>query len=293
MLPTLRFSRLAFLALAFLSPALPALAQTAPAQSVSRPVQTADDPWLYKGSDLVHDDKWKFGRLSNGLRYAVRKNGVPPGQVSIRVRIDAGSLMEKDSERGFAHLIEHLSFRGSVYVPDGESKRVWQRLGVTFGSDSNAATTFTSTTYKLDLPNATEAGLDESFKILAGMMSGPALTQQALTAERPVVLAEQREQPGPQVRMQDAMLDLIFAGQPLANREPIGTVETLNAATPATVQAFHDRWYRPERAVVIAIGDVDPAMLEAMVVKHFSAWKGVGVAPATPDFGKPTIPLEF
>jgi zinc protease len=288
MLSILRFPRFAFLALALLSPALPALAQTAPAPEAARPVQTADDPWLYKGSDLVHDDQWKFGRLSNGVRYAVRKNGVPPGQVSVRVRMDVGSLMEKDSERGFAHLIEHLSFRGSVYVPDGESKRVWQRLGVTFGSDSNASTTFISTTYKLDLPNATEAGLDESFKILAGMMSGPALTQQALTAERPVVLAEQREQPGPQVRMQDAMLDLIFAGQPLANREPIGTVETLNAATPAAVQAFHDRWYRPERAVVIAIGDVDPAMLEAMVVKHFSAWKGVGPAPTSPDFGKPT-----
>ncbi|WP_213979152.1 M16 family metallopeptidase [Sphingomonas sp. dw_22] len=288
MLSTQRFPRLAFLALALLSPALPAQAQTAPAQTAARPVQTADDPWLYKGSDLVHDDQWKFGRLSNGVRYAVRRNGVPPGQVSIRVRIDAGSLMEKDSERGFAHLIEHLTFRGSVYVPDGESKRVWQRLGVTFGSDSNASTTFTSTTYKLDLPNATPAGLDESFKILSGMMSGPALTQQALTAERPVVLAEQREQPGPQVRMQDAMLDLAFAGQPLADREPIGTVETLNAATPAAVQAFHDRWYRPERAVVIAIGDVDPAVLEAMVVKHFSDWKGVGPAPANPDFGKPT-----
>src|ERR1700754_2641996 len=116
MLSNLRFPRLAFLALALLSPALPAQAQTAPAQTASRPVQTADDPWLYKGSDLVHDDEWKFGRLSNGVRYAVRKNGVPPGQVSIRVRIDAGSLMEKDSERGFAHLIEHLTFRGSVYV---------------------------------------------------------------------------------------------------------------------------------------------------------------------------------
>jgi len=288
MLSILRFPRFAFLALALLSPALPAAAQTAPAPATARPVQTADDPWLYKGSDLVHDDEWKFGRLSNGVRYAVRKNGVPPGQVSVRVRMDVGSLMEKDSERGFAHLIEHLSFRGSVYVPDGESKRVWQRLGVTFGSDSNASTTFVSTTYKLDLPNANEAGLDESFKILAGMMSGPALTQQALTAERPVVLAEQREQPGPQVRMQDAMLDLIFAGQPLANREPIGTVETLNAATPETVQAFHDRWYRPERATVIAIGDIDPAVLEAMIVKHFSAWKGVGPAPVNPDFGKPT-----
>ncbi len=284
---SLQRAPLALLAFVAFAPALPAQAQTAPQQTATRPVQTADDPWLYKNSDLVHDDAWKFGRLPNGVRYAVRRNGVPPGQVSVRVRMDVGSLMETDSERGYAHLLEHLSFRGSVHVPDGESKRVWQRLGVTFGSDSNATTTFTATTYKLDLPMATPAGLDESFKILAGMMSGPQLTQKILDSERPVVLAEGREQPGPQKRLQDAMLDLMFAGQPVAQREPIGTVEALTAATPATVQAFHDRWYRPERAVVIAIGDVDPALLEQMVVKHFSDWRGTGPAVPSPDFGKP------
>jgi len=94
--------------------------------------------WLYKGSDIVPDAGWHFGTLSNGVRYAVRRNGVPPGQVSIRVRMDAGSLMETDSERGYAHLIEHLSFRGSEFVPDGEAKRIWQRFGATFGSDNNA-----------------------------------------------------------------------------------------------------------------------------------------------------------
>ena len=88
-------------------------------------------PWLYKGSDLPQDKMWKFGRLANGLRFAVRRNGVPPGQVAVRVRIDAGSLNEQAPERGFAHLIEHLSFRGSQHVPDGEAKRIWQRLGAT------------------------------------------------------------------------------------------------------------------------------------------------------------------
>jgi zinc protease len=291
MLLSSRLSRSALLALSLFGLALPATAQqTAPAKpdlTVARPIQTADDPWLYKGSDIWQDPEWVFGRLPNGLRYAVRKNGVPPGQVAVRVRIDAGSLMEKDSERGYAHLLEHLSFRGSVHVPDGESKRIWQRLGVTFGSDSNAQTTFTHTVYKLDLPSADTAGLDESFKILSGMMSGPTLDAKALNAERPVVLAEAREQPGAQKRMQDAMFDLMFAGQPLANREPIGTTETLNAATPESVRAFHQRWYRPERAVVVAVGDVDTATLEAMIVKYFSDWKGEGPAPAKPDFGKP------
>ncbi|MBO9714876.1 M16 family metallopeptidase [Sphingomonas sp.] len=290
MLPFSRAFRPLALALSLLGFAVPALAQQAgdPPKLVHRPVQTAADPWLYQKSDIPQDPEWHFGRLPNGVRYAVRKNGVPPGQVSIRVRIDAGSLMEQDSERGFAHLLEHLSFRGSVYVPDGESKRIWQRLGVTFGSDSNAQTTFTSTVYKLDLPNADPAGLDESFKILSGMMYGPAITAQSLGAERPVVLAEGREQPGPQKRMADALYDLMFAGQPLAQREPIGTVEALNAATAETVKAFHDRWYRPERAVVVAVGDVDPAILEGLIQKYFSDWKGAGPAPAAPDFGKPS-----
>ncbi len=243
--------------------------------------------WLYKGSDLTRDPEWKFGTLPNGVRFAVRKNGVPPGQVSVRVRIDAGSLNETDDERGYAHFIEHLSFRGSEYVPDGEAKRVWQRFGATFGSDTNAQTTPTSTTYKLDLPSATEAGLDESLKILSGMMEKPVLTDATVTAERPVVLAEQREQPGPQVRIGDAVRSTFFAGQPLADRSPIGSIKTLEAATGASIKAFHDRWYRPENTVVIISGDMDPTLFGRLVVKNFADWKGAGPFTPAPSFGKP------
>ena len=243
--------------------------------------------WLYKGSDITPDPGWRFGTLSNGLRYAVRRNGVPPWQVSIRVRIDAGSLMETDSERGYAHLIEHLSFRGSEFVPDGEAKRIWQRFGATFGSDNIAETTFTGTTYKLDLPSATEGGLDESMKILAGMVEKPNITAAALNAERPAVLAERRESLGPQTHFSDVMFSTLFAGQPVAQRQPIGTLETLNAATADSVRAFHDRWYRPERAVVVVSGDMDPALFEKLVAQHFGSWQGIGPKPAEPDFGKP------
>lgn len=251
------------------------------------PPEQRDTPWLYRGSDIPQDPLWTFGTLPNGVRYAVRRNGVPPGQVSIRVRVDAGSLMERDSERGFAHLLEHLTFRESQYVGDGESRRIWQRMGVTFGSDSNASTTFTQTVYQLDLPDATEAGLNASLTILSGMIANPTITAATLDAERPVVLAEQREQPGARVRMDEAMLRLMFAGQPLAERNPIGTVETLTHATPAAVRAFHQRWYRPERVVVVVVGDADPAMLVRLITAHFAAWRGQGAAVATPGFGAP------
>ncbi|MBJ7527474.1 MAG: insulinase family protein, partial [Sphingomonadaceae bacterium] len=106
-------------------------------QAAPAATKAVTQPWLYEGSDVPVDDTWTFGVLPNGLRYAVKKNDVPAGQVSIRVRIDAGALHENNDEQGFAHLIEHLSFRGSTFVPDGEAKRIWQRFGVTFGSDSN------------------------------------------------------------------------------------------------------------------------------------------------------------
>ncbi len=243
--------------------------------------------WLYKGSDITPDAEWHFGTLTNGVRYAVRKNGVPPGQVSVRVLVDAGSLNETESERGFAHLIEHLTFRGSKYVPDGEAKRTWQRMGTTFGSDTNAQTTPTQTTYKLDLPSATEAGLDESLKIMGGMIDAPNITPDALNAERPVVLAEQREQPGPQVRLGDTIRQVFFAGQPLADRSPIGNIKTLEGATAGTVKAFHDRWYRPEKTVVVVSGDLDPAVFERLVAKNFAGLTAKGPTPADPDFGKP------
>ena len=170
----------------------PALAETAkPAASAAKA-----GPWLYRGSDVPPDPDWVFGELPNGVRYAVRRNGVPPGQVSIRIRIDAGSLNETDSERGFAHLIEHLVFRQSKYLGDAQAIPTWQRLGASFGNDTNAETTPTHTAYKLDLPNATPASLDESFKLLSGMMIAPALSEANLRAEVPIVLAEKRERGG-------------------------------------------------------------------------------------------------
>ncbi|MES2755635.1 MAG: insulinase family protein [Pseudomonadota bacterium] len=280
---------LALLSLA--GPAVTASAQSRPAApastATSTPVAVDRSPWLFKGSDIEPNPAWSFGTLPNGVRYAVRRNNVPPGQVSIRVRIDAGSLYEDDGERGFAHFLEHLAFRGSEHVPDGEAKRIWQRLGATFGSDSNAQTTPTQTVYRLDLPSATEAGVDESLKILEGMMDAPTLTDASIAAERPVVLSEQREQPGPQIRVGDAQRAVLFAGQPLADRSPIGNVATLEAATADTVARFHDRWYRPERTVVAISGDMDPALLERLVIKNFSGWAEPGGPTPDPDFGKP------
>ncbi|WP_168452346.1 M16 family metallopeptidase [Sphingopyxis microcysteis] len=285
---SLRFSR-SFLFVgvaALLLAPLAAAAQgsAAPATATS---QTANSDWLYAGSDIPRDTAWQFGVLPNGVRYAVRNNGVPPGQVSIRVRMDVGSMFETEQERGYAHLLEHLTFRGSEHIPDGEAKRIWQRFGVTFGSDSNAQTTPTQTVYQLDLPSVTPANLDESMKLLSGMIREPRISELAVAAERGVVMSELRESDGPQKRIADATNAHLFAGQLLGDRSPIGTTASLGKASATSVAAFHNRWYRPERAVVVIVGDAEPAELARLVAKYYGDWRAEGPNPVDPDFGKP------
>jgi zinc protease len=247
-------------------------------------------PWLYKNSDVPPDREWTFGELRNGLRYAVRNNGVPPGQVSIRIRVDAGSLNERDNEQGFAHLLEHLLFRQSKYLGEAQAIPTWQRLGASFGNDTNAETSPTHTVYKLDLPNASPGALDESFKLLSGMITAPTLSEANIRTEVPIVLAERRERGGAGQRVADATRRTLYAGQPLADRAPIGTVETLNGARQDAVRAFHARWYRPENVTIVAAGDVDPAQLAAEIEKWFGGWKVAGKPTPAPSFGDPVAP---
>lgn len=248
------------------------------------------DPWIFRGTDIPVDSEWLMGELPNGLRYAVRQNGVPPCQIALRVRIDAGSLHEEDHERGYAHLIEHLTFRQSRDFGPGEAIVHFQRLGAALGADTNAMTTPTQTVFKLDLPNADRAKLIEGVRGFAGMIREPALSAANIAADLPIVLAERRDMAGPARRISDATQAVFFAGQRLADRAPIGTLEALQAASPQSVRAFHDRWYRPENTVVVLVGAAEPHLLAALIEREFGDWAGKGPPVPAPDFGAPQAP---
>jgi zinc protease len=270
--------RSAFLALLLLIGA-PAFAQPAPPQG--------DADWLYRGSDIARDPAWRFGTLPNGLHYAVRRNALPAGQVSIRIRIDAGSLHEADNERGWAHFVEHMMFRGTETYPDRRAREIWQQLGASFGSDTNARTDATNTVYILNLPHAAREPLDTSLAVLAEMMSRARFDPAAVTAERPVVLAEKGRRPELSQRIVDVTQHLFYEGLRFGQRDPIGTDATLNGATAEGLKAFYRRWYRPERATIVMVGDADPAMMEELIRARFGGWQGEGPAGVEPDYGRP------
>ena len=203
----------------------------------------APTSWQAVGSDIPPDPAWRTGTLSNGLRWAVRRNALPPGTISVRVRVEVGGLMEADDEQGWSHLLEHMTFRGSASYPDGEGLRVWQRLGAAFGADPNAGTTLTATTYQLDLPRADAASYGQAMAVLAEMMASARIDPAALDIERRVVLAERAARfPPLAVKSRDATRPVLLTGLKAERRDVIGPESTLLAVTADRLRAYYKRW---------------------------------------------------
>ena len=112
----------------------------------------ASAQWPQDTSDLKADPKAEFGTLENGLRYVILPHDEPPGRASIRLYMDVGSLMEENDQQGMAHYLEHMAFNGSRHFQGGEMVEYFQRLGMGFGADTNAHTSFKETVYMLELP---------------------------------------------------------------------------------------------------------------------------------------------
>ncbi len=258
-----------------------------PAAAESRAATRPSAPWPQSESDLSADPAVTFGTLPNGMRYAIMANQMPKGQVSLRFRIDAGSFQESESQRGLAHFLEHLAFRGSAHVKDNEAFHILERFGAAMGADSNAFTQQSQTVYKIDLPKNDPAGIDTALMLMRETAGELTLSEAAVESERSVVLSEERVGDTPGTRVQKAQLLFDFPGQPLGTRTPIGSVEVLKTARSADLRAFYDAYYRPERATLIVVGDILPKAIEKKIKLRFSHWRGRGPAGGEPVYGPP------
>ncbi len=236
-------------------------------------------------ADLPPDPAMRFGTLPNGMRYVIMKNATPGGQASFRLRFAAGSMDESDAEQGLAHLLEHMAFDGSTHVANGEMIKILERHGLAFGADTNASTSWEETVYKLDLPKADDDTLDTSLMLLREVASELNLSQPAIDKERGVVLSEERLRDTPGYRVAKASLQLNLQGQLAARRFPIGLVEAVRNATREQLLDIYSRYYRPESAVLVAVGDFDPDAIEAKIRAHFGDWTPKTAPGPAPDHG--------
>src|SRR3954453_8356431 len=198
--------------------AAPLLAEQPP---LKEPGHWAQDYTRRKADPLV-----RFGTLPNGLRYAIMHNETPTDGVAMRMRIGAGSLQERDEEQGLAHFLEHMAFRGSTNVADGEVVHLLERQGLQFGPDTNAFTAQDQTVYMFNFPKADATAVDTGLKLFREIGERFNLAPAAIDAEKGVVLSEERLRDSAQYRMAKANLASMLDGTRVINRWPIGTIDT-------------------------------------------------------------------
>ena len=92
------------------------------------------------------------GTLANGLTYYIQKNSRPEKRLELRLVVKAGSILEDEDQLGLAHFVEHMAFNGSTHFKKHELISYLQSIGLKFGADLNAYTSFNETVYILPIP---------------------------------------------------------------------------------------------------------------------------------------------
>ncbi len=226
---------------------------------------------LAQQDSITLDPRVKIGQLSNGLTYFIQQNPKPEHKVELRLMVKVGSVVEEEHEQGFAHFTEHMAFNGTKNFPKNELVKYLQSIGVAFGSDLNAYTGFNETVYILPLPSEDEEKLRKGFQVLQDWAGGILMNEQDINEERSIIIEEWRTTQGYEQRLRDQYLPYLLYKSQYAQRLPIGDIELLKTFPAEDLKTFYKKWYRPDLMAIVAVGDKDPAILEAYIQEYFSS----------------------
>ena len=218
------------------------------------------------------------GTLDNGLRYFVHENGEPENRAELRLVVNAGSILEDEDQLGLAHFVEHMAFNGTEHFEKQALVEYLESIGMQFGPDINAYTSFDETVYMLQVPMDDPEMLATAFRILKDWAQGVLFDPEEVDRERGVVIEEWRGRRGAQARIQDEQFPVLFQGSLYAERLPIGEPEILETAPAERLRSFYEDWYRPDLMAIVAVGDFDGAEIEATIRDQFGGLTG----PAEP-----------
>ncbi|MDO8048919.1 insulinase family protein [Janthinobacterium sp. SUN211] len=218
------------------------------------------------------------GKLPNGLTYYIKKNARPAQKVELRLVVKAGSILEDDDQQGLAHFTEHMAFNGSTHFKRNELISYLQSIGVKFGADLNAYTSFDETVYVLPIPTNKKENLEKGFLVLEDWAHGLKFNPADINSERGIVLEEARLGKGASDRMNKVLYPKLLNGSRYAERMPIGKESVLKTFKPEAIKRFYKDWYRPDLMAVVVVGDVEPKQAEKLIQQHFGKLKN----PAKP-----------
>ncbi len=267
------------------SSATKSTAKSTAKSSATKAVTTA-----YAANTLIpYSPKLIKGQLANGLTYYIQKNAKPEQKVEMRLVVKTGSVLEDEDQQGLAHFTEHMAFNGSRHFKKNELVSFLESVGVKFGADLNAYTSFDETVYILPIPTDKPDNFEKGMMVLADWATGLRFDAEEIEKERGVVLEEARLGKGAGERIRNQILPKILHGSKYADRLPIGKEQTIQSFKPEALKRFYADWYRPDLMAVVIVGDVDPANAKMLIEKNFSDLKNPVPARVRP---KVTVPLH-
>ena len=243
-------------------------------------------PWPHEQSDVPADPAIRWGHLENGLRYAIRKNSEPAGRVYLVLQVAVGAVHEREDQRGYAHFIEHMMFRGTKNHPATSLVKFLQHEGLEMGADTSAFTNYTTTFYNLDLPQNSAEKIALGLSILRDFSDRAVIAKDEVKREAKVIESERRTRESSATHVGDALNEFLNPDTLVTKRSPIGLPESVNHATAQRLQEFYRTWYRPSRMTIIAVGDAEPELLERLIREQFASLQpATPLEPADPDLG--------
>lgn len=220
---------------------------------------------------VPQDPNVKVGKLDNGLTYYIRHNAYPEGVASYYIAQKVGSLQEEESQRGLAHLLEHLAFNGTDHFKDNDLQEYLQSIGVEYGRNLNAYTSIDQTVYYFtDVPTKRATAVDSCMLILKDWSNGITLTQKAIDDERDIVHNEYRMRMVGMQRMLERSLPALYPDCKYGVRMPIGLMSVIDGCHPEAIRSYYRKWYRPDNQAIIIVGDIDVDKIEAKIKEMFS-----------------------
>ncbi len=217
------------------------------------------------------DPAVRTGVLDNGLTYYIRQNTEPENRAELWLAVNAGSLQEEDDQQGLAHFLEHMLFNGTENFPDMGVVDFLESIGMEFGPDVNAYTSFNETVYTIQVPTDDAEIMNLGFQVLEDWAGNATLDPDAIEQERGIIVEEWRlSDETADGRVQDQVLPAILGDSRYTDRLPIGDMEIVRNAPPEAFQRFYETWYRPDMMSVIAVGDFEVDEVEQLIAQHFS-----------------------
>ena len=212
------------------------------------------------------DKEIRQGVLPNGLTYYIRHNEKPKGMANFYIVHDVGAVQEGDNQQGLAHFLEHMAFNGTKNYPKKTLIEYLEKIGVKFGANLNAFTSWDLTQYYMtDVPVARESVVDSTLLILHDWSHYISLLPEEIDAERGVISEELRGRDNASWRSSVKMLQAVGKGTIYAERNLIGYLDGLKSFTYDDLRQFYHKWYRPDYQTVVVVGDIDVDKVEQKI----------------------------